>query len=61
MCWLSHFIESYFSLTWNFVDQTALDVFVAYKIHSESPVTTVLADMYGNLNLCHALKRKKML
>ena len=45
----------------NFVDQTALDVFVAYKIHSESPVTAILADVYGSLNLCHTLKRKKML
>ncbi|XP_027922751.1 uncharacterized protein LOC114180647 [Vigna unguiculata] len=32
----------------NFVDQTALDVFVAYKIHSESPVTAVLADVHGS-------------
>jgi len=45
----------------NFVDQIALDVFVAYKIHSESPVTAILADVYGSLNLCHTLKRKKML
>jgi len=45
----------------NFVDQAAIDVFVAYKIHSESPVTAVLADVYGGLNLCYALKRKKML
>jgi len=45
----------------NFIDQATIDVFVAYKIHSESPVTAVLADVYGGLNLCYALKRKKML
>ena len=35
----------------NFVDQAAIDVFVAYKIHSKSPVTAVLADVYESLNL----------
>jgi len=45
----------------NFVDQIALDVFVAYKIRSKSPVIAVLGDVYGSLNLCHTLKRKKMI
>ena len=45
----------------NFVDQVAIDVFVAYKIHLESPVAAILADVYGGLNLCYALKRKKIL
>jgi len=35
----------------NFIDQTAIDVFVAYKIHSESLVIVVLVDVCGSLNL----------
>jgi len=45
----------------NIVDHTAINVFVAYKNHSESPVNVVLADMYGSLNLFHEFKKKKML
>ncbi|XP_027911440.1 uncharacterized protein LOC114170156 [Vigna unguiculata] len=45
----------------NIVDHTAINVFVAYKNHLESPVNVVLADMYGSLNLFHEFKKKKML
>ena len=45
----------------NIIDHTTINVFVAYKNHSESPVNAVLADMYGSLNLCHEFKKKKML
>jgi len=44
-----------------FVDQTAIDVFIAYKIHSKSLVIAILDDVYESLNLFYAFKRKKML
>ncbi|XP_027927759.1 uncharacterized protein LOC114184642 [Vigna unguiculata] len=45
----------------NIIDHTAINVFVVYKNHSESPVNAVLDDMYESLNLCHDFKKKKML
>ena len=37
----------------NFVDLSAINVFIAYKINAENPVTAILADVYGNLNMCY--------
>jgi len=45
----------------NIVDHTAINVFLAYKNHSESPINAILADVYESLNLCYELKKKKML
>jgi len=44
----------------NIVDHTAINVFVAYKNHSESLVNAILADVYGSLNLCYELKKKML-
>ncbi|XP_052728596.1 uncharacterized protein LOC128195361 [Vigna angularis] len=45
----------------DFVDYTAIDVFVARKIRSENPVTAVLAEVYGTMSFCHERKGKKIL
>ncbi|XP_014492525.1 uncharacterized protein LOC106754966 [Vigna radiata var. radiata] len=45
----------------DFVDYTAIDVFVARKTRSENPVTAILADVYGTLSFCHERKGKKIL
>ena len=45
----------------NIVDHTAINVFLAYKNHSESPINAILVDVYESLNLCYELKKKKML
>ncbi|XP_014515615.1 uncharacterized protein LOC106773435 [Vigna radiata var. radiata] len=45
----------------DFVDYTAIDVFVAKKTRSENPVTAVLADVYGTMSFCHERKGKKIL
>jgi len=37
----------------NFVDLSAINIFIAYKINAENPITTILADVYGNLNMCY--------
>jgi len=42
----------------NFVDLLAINVFVAYKITAENPITTILANVYGNLNMCYESKKK---
>jgi len=44
-----------------FVDYAAVDVFVASKTRSENPVTAILADVFGTLNLCSERKKGKML
>ena len=44
----------------NIVDYTAINVFVAYKNHSESPVNAIFADVYESLNLCYELKKKML-
>ncbi|XP_014499263.1 uncharacterized protein LOC106760334 [Vigna radiata var. radiata] len=44
-----------------FVDYTAIDVFVARKTRSENPVTTVLVDVYGTLSFFQERKGKKIL
>ena len=45
----------------NFVDCAAMNAFVGYKSRSENPVPTIVAEVYGTLNQCHELKRRKML
>ncbi|KOM34097.1 hypothetical protein LR48_Vigan02g024700 [Vigna angularis] len=45
----------------DFVDYTAIDVFVARKTRSKNPVTVVLADVYGTMSFCHKRKGKKIL
>jgi len=45
----------------NFVDCVAMNAFVGYKSRSENPVPAILAEVYGTLNQCHELKRRKML
>ncbi|XP_047180670.1 uncharacterized protein LOC124847264 [Vigna umbellata] len=45
----------------DFVDYTAIDVFVARKTRSENPVTVVLAEVYGTMSFCHERKGKKIL
>ncbi|XP_047153345.1 uncharacterized protein LOC124824880 [Vigna umbellata] len=45
----------------DFVDYTAMDVFVAKKTRPENPVTAVLADVYGTMSFCHERKGKKIL
>jgi len=37
----------------NFVDFSAINVFIAYEINAENPVTTILAYVYRNLNMCY--------
>ena len=44
----------------NFVDFSAINVFIAYKINAENPLTTILADVYGNFNMCYESKNKKL-
>ena len=44
----------------NFVDLSAINVFIAYKINAENPVTTILANVYRNLNMCYESKKKKL-
>ena len=44
----------------NFVDLSAINVCIAYKINAENPVTTILADVYGNFNICYESKKKKL-
>jgi len=44
----------------NFVDLSAINVCIAYKINAENPVTTILADVYGNLNMRYEFKKKKL-
>jgi len=44
----------------NIVDHNAINVFVAYKNHSESLANVVLAYMYGSLNLSHEFKKKML-
>jgi len=44
-----------------FVDYAAEDVFVASKTRSEYPVTTILAKVFGTLDLCSERKKGKML
>jgi len=44
----------------NFVDFSTINVFIAYKINAENPVTTILADVYRNLNMCYESKKKKL-
>jgi len=43
----------------NFIDFLA-NVFIACKVNAESPITIVLDDVNGNLNLCYDSKRKKL-
>jgi len=43
-----------------FVDYAAINVFVAMKTRFENPVTTILADIYENLDLCYEMKQKKV-
>ncbi|XP_047148518.1 uncharacterized protein LOC124820796 [Vigna umbellata] len=50
-----------FSKIEDFVDYTAIDVFVARKTRSENPVTVVLTDVYGTMSFCHERKGKKIL
>jgi len=45
----------------NIVDHTAINVFVAYKNYLESLVNAIIANVYGSLNLCYELKKKKIL
>jgi len=44
-----------------FVDYAAIDVLVASKTQSENPVTTILADVFGTLDLCSERRKGKML
>jgi len=44
-----------------FVDYVAVDVFIASKTRSENPVTTILADVFGTLDLCSEKRKGKML
>ncbi|BAT92692.1 hypothetical protein VIGAN_07149700, partial [Vigna angularis var. angularis] len=45
----------------DFMDYTAIYVFVARKKRSENPVTTLLADVYGTMSFCHERKGKNIL
>jgi len=45
----------------DFVDCAAMNAFVGYKSRYENPVTAILTEVYGTLNQCHELKRRKML
>ena len=42
----------------NFMDDAAINVFVAFKTRSENPVTAILADIYLALDECHSQKIK---
>jgi len=44
-----------------FVDYVAVDVFIASKTRSENPVTAILVDVFGTLDLCSERKKGKML
>jgi len=44
----------------NFVDLSAINVFITYRINAENLVTTILTDVYGNLNMCYESKKKKL-
>jgi len=44
-----------------FVDYVAIDVFIASKTRSENPVTAILADVFGTLDLFSERKKGKML
>jgi len=44
----------------NFEDFSAINVFITYKINAENPVTTILAYVYGNSNMCYQSKKKKL-
>jgi len=45
----------------NFVDYGAINAFVAYKTQYENHVVVVLAEVFGTLDQCYELKRKKIL
>jgi len=44
----------------HYVDYPAVDIFVAMKTRSENPVTTILADTYLALDLCHERNMRKL-
>lgn len=44
----------------NFMDYSAIAVFIAFKIRSQSLVMTILADTNITLDLCHVRKKKLM-
>jgi len=43
-----------------FVDYVAVDVFIASKTRSKNPITNILADVFGTLDLCSKRKKGKM-
>jgi len=44
----------------NFVDETAIRAFIAFKNHSENPITGILGDTYIALDSCHSKYKKRL-
>jgi len=44
----------------HYVDYAAVDIFVVVKTRSENPVTTILANTYLALDLCHERNMRKL-